>query len=252
VFFFPHHGGKKWRWGQQMMDKVGYGEKKKNNRWLGPADNIDAFGMYTHRRDGTLVVNTGYYCFDRIEIGEFSDFELQAQQLCYYAADFLIRNVPGFENARVEHIGVDLGMRGGRFITGRSRLKTADLHGSKTNVHHDDVIATTGVESDMPGERPGALGATCDVPFGSCVPPGVGRLLVGSGKSVDTEGGNKRLYRGMSGCMVYGQATGTAAALAAKKGVAVGDLPVRDLQRELLRQGVRLGDAARLKELGLA
>ena len=51
--------------------------------------------------------------------------------------------------------------------------------------------------------------------------------------------------------MVYGQATGAAAAIAAKANVNVEDLPIRDLQAELLRQDVRLGDSDRLKELDL-
>ena len=96
------------------------------------------------------------------------------------------------------------------------------------------------------------MGTACDVPFGSCVPVNVGRLLVGSGKSVDAEGGSSRIYRGMSGCMVYGQASGACAALASAKGVAAADLAVRELQQELLRQGVRLGTEDRLRELGLA
>ena len=256
VFFFGHHAGKKWRWLQQQVAAGRYGElhpgKGEPRAWWGPAENIDAFGMYTNRRDGTLVINTGYYCFDRIEVGELSRFELHAQRLCYFAADFMRRNIPGFENSRVENIGSALGLRGGRHILGRSVLKAAEFREGGPASRKDDVIATA------PANRAGedGFGActtnTADIPFGSCVPRGTSRLLVGSGKSVHAEGGNWRIYRGMSGCMVYGQACGAAAALAAKQGAPSETLPVRDLQRELLRQGVRLGDPARLAELGLA
>jgi hypothetical protein len=51
--------------------------------------------------------------------------------------------------------------------------------------------------------------------------------------------------------MIYGQGSGVAAAVGAKKKLAAGDVPIRALQKELLRQGVRLGDAKRLAELGL-
>ena len=249
---FPHHGGRNWRWLQDEMAEAGYGEVREGGRrWWGDVENIEAFGMYTHRRDGTIVINTGYLCFDRIEVGEFSRFEMLAQRFCYYAADFMIAHIPGFENARVEHIGVDLGMRGGRYIVGRSRLKMGELKGSTRNVYRDDVIATAPCQPTDGTQEPGALGTTCDIPFGSCVPAGLSRILVGSGKSVDAEGGNSRIYRGMSGCMVYGQATGAAAALAAGRGIGAENLPMCDLQAELLRQGVRLGDEQRLKELGL-
>jgi glycine/D-amino acid oxidase-like deaminating enzyme len=257
VFFFPHHGGKRWRWLQETLAKGGFGEWREDSHgrrlWWKDIENIEALGMYTHRRDGTLHINTGYWCFDKIEIGALAKHELQAQQFAMAAADYMIRTIPGFEKARVEHVGVDLGLRGGRYVKGRTRLTTADFTGSRVSTFKDDVIATAPIMSGQfftaAGVEPGS---TCDIPFGSCVPNGVARLLVGSGKSVDAEGGNSRLYRGMSGCMVYGQATGTAAALAARRGIPAGDLPIRELQRELVKQGVRLGAPERLKALGLA
>jgi len=252
VLFFPHHGGKKWRWLQELIGRVGYGEVRADGRlWWDDVENIEAFGMYMHGRNGAVVINTGYLCFDHVDVGTLSRYETLAQRFCGYAADFMVRHIPGFEHARIEHIGVDLGLRGGRHIIGRSRLRKADLVGSRCNVYCDDVIATTPGQPVDEGEMVGAGGMTCDVPFGSCVPNGVSRLLVGSGKSVDAEGGNSRIYRGMSGCMVYGQAAGAAAALASGRGVAAGELPVRQLQGELYRQGVRLGDERRLRDLGL-
>ncbi len=251
VLFFPHHGGKRWRWLQRVMADAAYGELHDGRRWWGPADNIEAFGMYAFGRQGTVAINTGYFCFDRIEVGELSRFELLAQRFAYVAADFMTRHIPGFERARVEQIGTDLGLRGGRFIEGRSRLRRADFTGPASDRHCDDVIATGPISSGQPGERAGSLNSTCDIPFGSCVPVGLAGLLVGSGKSVDTEGGNWRINRGMSGCLVYGQACGAAAALASRAGTTADALPIRDLQRELLRQGVRLGAPARLAALGL-
>jgi hypothetical protein len=257
LFFFPHHGGKKWRWLQETLrSKPCFGERRTDKwgdrLWWKDTENVEALGMYTHRRDGSLYINTGYWCFDTIDVRTLSRYELQAQQFAYVIADYLTRTVPGFEKARVEQVGVDLGLRGGRYIRGRATLTAADFVGSKVSTHKDDVIATAPITDRAQEDVRGAFGSTCDIPFGSCVPQKVRHLLVGSGKSVDAEGGNNRLYRGMSGCMNYGQAAGAAAALASRKGLAAGDLPIRDLQRELLRQGVRLGDAGRLAELGLA
>lgn len=256
VFFFPHHGGVKWRWLQETLAKADFGEWREDKHgrrlWWKDTENVEALGMYTHQRDGTLYINTGYWCFDKIEIGELSRYELQAQQFAMAVADFMIRTIPGFEKARVDHIGVDLGLRGGRFVRGRSRLLAADFTAPGGSTFKDDVIATAPILDRSFFNDGVAPGSTCDIPFGSCVPNGLARLLVGSGKSVDVEGGNNRIYRGMSGCMVYGQATGTCAALAARKGIPAGDLPIWELQAELLRQGVRLGTPARLKELKLA
>ncbi|NUN93676.1 MAG: FAD-dependent oxidoreductase [Verrucomicrobiae bacterium] len=255
VFFFGHHSGPKWRWLREQIAGGAYGELRRdqygNRPWWGLAENIDAFGMYTSRQDGTLVINTGYYCFDRIDVGELSRFETHAQRLCYYAADFMKRQIPGFEKSRLEHLGAALGLRGGRHIVGRSKLTIPAYREGGTKWKCDDVIATPPVNiHDRSGFGP-ATNRTAEIPFGVCVPVNASRLLVGSGKSVNTDGGNYRLFRGMSGCMVFGQATGAAAALAAQRGLPSEELPVRDLQRELLRQGVRLGDPSRLRELGL-
>ncbi len=81
------------------------------------------------------------------------------------------------------------------------------------------------------------------------MPVGCDNLLVASGKSVST---TEPILRGMARCMVCGQATGAASALAARAGVPSAEVPIRELQRELLRQGVFLGGPERLRQLGLA
>ena len=56
----------------------------------------------------------------------------------------------------------------------------------------------------------------------------------------------------MTGCMICGQAAGVASALAAGSGTPSAEVPIRQVQAELLKQGANLGDEARLKSLGLA
>ena len=244
VFFFPHYGGTKWRY---MQDCIAQGHFTPE---IPPAVKLDVLGMYSIGRNGTVAVNSNYYIFETLDIRDLSRYELHAQRMCYYVADFLKEHVPGFEDSYVEHVGVDLGLRGARWIQGRSMLKTEHMYGPPGPVYFDDVIATTPAET-KDGGKAGFLGHTCDLPFGAAVPRGTTHLLVGSAKSISTEGGGKRLIRGMSGCMIYGQATGAAAALAAGTSLAAEDVPIRELQQALLNQGVRLGDEERLSRLGL-
>jgi len=255
VLLFPHYGGKKWRFLREAVER---GEFNPN---VPPAFNLDVLGMYALRANRHVVINSTYYIFEAengfpgLDIRELSRYETHAQKMCYYVGDFLRRKVPGFENARVEQIGVDLGLRGARRLVGRFTLEERHVRGEGGAVRFDDVIGTWPIRPPQP--EAGEVGApvfadeTFDVPFGILVPRGASHILAGTGKGVSTEGGHKRLVRGMSGCMIVGQAAGAAAALGAKKGVSAGDLPIRDVQRELLRQGVRLGPPERLKELGL-
>ena len=91
--------------------------------------------------------------------------------------------------------------------------------------------------------------ATVDIPFGVMLPEGVENLLVASGKSVSAI--HQTMLRYQSAGMSLGQAAGAAAALAAREGILVRDIPIRKLQRELLGQNVYLGTPERLEELGI-
>jgi hypothetical protein len=120
-------------------------------------------------------------------------------------------------------------------------------------VLHDDaigrILATPPpTHTDLNNPREFRPNHTSDIPFGVLVPDGLDNVLCGSGKSVCQQG---FILRNMPKCMTLGQAGGVAAALASRQDVSAGDVDIRAVQRELLRQGVDLGDAARLAQLGL-
>ena len=81
------------------------------------------------------------------------------------------------------------------------------------------------------------------------IPNEVEGILTGSAKSIDTQPAG--LIRGMSRCMTVGQAAGTVAALSARTGVEIRNVPNVALQKELLKHGAYLGEPERLKELGV-
>ena len=243
VLFFPHCGGRHWSFLRRLVEA---GELR---RKIGPACQLDAMGMYAIRGPGFVVINSNFYKVKDLDIRELSRFELHAQKMCYYVADFLKRNVAGFEKSAVAHIGVDLGVRVSRRIVGRATLRGADVKGASPPAPADDVIGVTPVY-DLKREGGEFIrDFTFDVPFGVTVPQGCDGLLVGSAKSVSTD--PAAAIRSMTGCMICGQAAGVASAVAAAQGVAPADAPIRDVQAELLKQGVDLGRKERLAQLGL-
>ena len=244
VLFFPHGGGYKWPFFQEAIERAGFQKAD------GPAHGLDALGMYGFRGDGWVVVNSNFYTIKDLDVRSLSAFELHAQKMCYKVGEFLIGNVPGFSSSHVAQVGVDLGIRGSRSIVGRTTLQKESLVDPPGPFHADDVIGVTvAIDTDRTqGEFFHAF--TCDVPFGIMVPRGVKGLLVGSAKSVDTQ--YRGLIRGMTGCMICGQAAGVACALGARDGIDPGEVPIRSVQRELLRQGANLGTEERIRELGLA
>jgi len=244
ILFFPHGAGRNWRF---MQDIIAKGEFSPTS---GPAYSLEALGMYALAGTGFVVINSNFYKITELDVRLLSEYELHAQKMCYHVADLLKRKVPGFEKSCVAHIGVDLGIRSSRYIKGRGALRIEDTRDADAPTHFDDVIATTPVQDTKRACGEFMKPYTCDVPFGVTVPQGCDNLLVGSAKSVSTQ--PPAIIRGMSGCMICGQAAGAASALAARAGVRSADAPIRDVQKELLRQGVRLGDEERLKALGLA
>ena len=81
------------------------------------------------------------------------------------------------------------------------------------------------------------------------VPKNTENLLVASGKSVSCQ--PQGILRSMPSCMQLGQGAGVASALAARSGVPVSRVDIRELQRTLLEQDVFLGSDERLKSLKL-
>ena len=91
--------------------------------------------------------------------------------------------------------------------------------------------------------------AWADFPYRVMLPKGVdGLMAVGRCAS----GIPDTLVRHRMMVKVMGQACGTAAALAARKGVSPKQIDVKELQKLLLDAGFYLGDKQRLAELGLA
>jgi flavin-dependent dehydrogenase len=246
VFFFPHVSGARGDWPalNRILKKTGF------DAAVGEPDYRETrMGMYAIK-GGSVAINSNVYLINDLDVRNLSRLELHAQRMCYRAAELMRKHVPGFEASRVAHIGADLGVRGSRSIVGQETLSGRDVRNAPGPTRRDSVIGCSPVRNDDKATGRFTEDYTFDVPYGILLPKGCENLLVASGKSVGTQPAG--VIRGMSGCMACGQAAGAAAALAARTGVSPSRLPVPDLQRELLAQGVYLGDAARLKELGLA
>ena len=239
--FFPHRGGEIWKW---LQKKGGLKES------IDPAFRLNALGMYALKGFGTVTVNSNFYSMDDLAIRSLSQKELHSQKMCFYVGEFLIKNVPGFENSHIASMGVDLGIRTSRRIVGRTTLDNEI--GSSSPKHpymSDETIGCIPVVDESWSSGTIWSNDICEIPFGILVPRGPDNLLVASGKSASTEPAG--VTRGMVACMTCGQAAGVASAIAAQNGISASEVTVRELQKELLKQGAYLGEQSRLEELGL-
>ncbi len=247
VWFFPHWGGKKW---DLMQDAIKRGEFVADQ---GIVKHLDIVGMYARRGNGSVVINSNQVKIDtsKFDAADLSLRELKLQQSCFYVADFLKSHIPGFQESFVSQIGHAMGIRGSRWIQGETTLTDDEVNASDGSpALRPDAIGCMPCRDDQGTSGWWFRGYTFDIPFGCMIPKRVENLLVASGKSVSTSPeGN---IRGMSYCMVCGQGAGVAAALASKEGQVVRNIDIKQLQRNLIEQGVNLGDKATLAVRGLA
>ena len=279
VLYFPHSGGEDW---DLFQDAVKEGRFRKEIGDIFSMDSCCIIGMKGSR---TAVINSQMWRVRSLDPFVLSDAETKAHEAAYYVADFMVRNIPGFEHAYVAQISDELAVRVSRGIEGHVtfdkdektiegkidsddptangtdieynilRNLTEDPRYAKSadqteeNIYADDVIACRPKQMNfkLTGEFVG--NATVDIPFGVMVPEGVENLLVASGKSVSAV--PQTMLRYQSAGLSLGQAAGAAAALAARQDIPVRKISIRELQKELLGQNVYLGPPERLKELGL-
>ncbi|MBQ7064676.1 MAG: FAD-dependent oxidoreductase [Firmicutes bacterium] len=268
-FYFPHRGGRKFPLVQEAIIR---GEYTKSQ---GKVFGLDMMCLIGLKGLNDLSVNSMLWRLPSLAPADYSEAELETQKICYYIAEFLQTHIPGFEHAHISQISQDLGIRVSRAIEGVETLWIEQVT-SEEPVYSDRVI---GVRSAKPWVDDGAKDHpfdhddagqvqevsvngettkdgnrflyvhTVDIPFGVLVPQGVENILAGSGKTISCQ--PQTTMRCGTNSMKPAQGAGVAAAVAAKTDTRVRDVDIHAVQAELHRQGVFLGEAERLRELGL-
>jgi hypothetical protein len=158
-------------------------------------------------------------------------------------AAFLRRYVPGFEDSSVVQSGVQIGVRETRRVLGEYQLDVNDVLGARK---FDDAIARGAYPVDIHNPKgSGTLlrrlppGEAYDIPLRCLLPRNTRRLIV-AGRCISGTHEAHSSYRVMPIVMATGQAAGICAAIASKEGKAPREVDVRQVQRELLRQGASL------------
>jgi hypothetical protein len=179
------------------------------------------------------------------DVWDLTYAEWESRRQMRQIVSFLRRYVPGFEEAYLIQSGVHTGVRETRRITGEYQLTADDLLRARK---FDDVIARGSYPVDIhnPAGKGTRLeripsGEAYDIPLRSLIPRGIERLIV-AGRCISGTHEAHSSYRVMPIAMATGQAAGVCAALSARSGKAIREMPVRSVQDELIRQGANLRD----------
>jgi glycine/D-amino acid oxidase-like deaminating enzyme len=173
---------------------------------------------------GQLSIWGGMLYMDRsLDPAERTRAEIVTRDHAFRLANYLKKTVPGFENARLEQMATEVGIRATRNLEGEFVPSKEEISRGEFN----DTIA-----------RP-YLRKKLAVPYRSLMPQRIENLLV-AGRCVSAADDVMGRLRLIPVCSATGEAAGVAAAMAAAQGVSIRAVDVKQLQSVLIEQGVEL------------
>jgi hypothetical protein len=199
----------------------------------------------TQRPDEVIVNMSRVMQVDVLDPWALSSAETLAREQIFAILDFLRRDVPGFSGANLISSGARVGIRESRRIVGDYMLTARDVLSA---ARFPDAIARSAYPIDIHALAPDQAGdydrglpagQAYDIPYRCLLPQKVDGLLV-AGRCISTTVEAHASTRVSPTCMAFGQAAGTAAALAARKGLPPRQVDIDELRQVLVRQGALL------------
>lgn len=204
-------------------------------------------GLYRTLQPGVWRINTTrLHKLNGTDVHDLTVGEIEGRRQVMALMKFFREWLPGFENCVLLDTATQIGVRETRRIVGAYTLTHEDL---ATGREFDDVIALCGYPVDIHSPTGAGGGANGEyptanvyqIPYRSLVPTKVEQLLV-AGRCVSATHEALAAIRVMPPAFAMGQAAGTAAAIAATRGIRPRAVPIHDLHVALLRQHAYLGE----------
>jgi 2-polyprenyl-6-methoxyphenol hydroxylase-like FAD-dependent oxidoreductase len=170
---------------------------------------------------------------DAMDVEELTMMDVRARKRALTTYEFFKRHVPGFGESFIMLTAPQIGIQGGRRIIGEYILTEKDMESDEV---FPDTIAI--LANNDNGEISARHPALC-IPYRCLVPLKVDGLLVAC-RAFSSSDSINHYFNIIPHCLCYGQAAGTAAAIAAKEGIEPRKVDYGALKAGLLSQGVNL------------
>lgn len=200
------------------------------------------FLPFPGNRENVVWVNNWIPGLKAIDVEDLTKLEVSGRKMIRKGFEFMKKYYPGFENSYIMDTASQAGVRGSRRLIGEYILTGDDVRSSRK---FDDAIAIVpkvivGWGNNMVESGVNRRGDTCAyIPYRSLVPRKIDGLLVGCRCFSSDILANDAINL-IPHCAAIGEAAGTAAALAVKKGVPVRKLDIKLLQKTLAQNGSNL------------
>ncbi|OFW56060.1 MAG: hypothetical protein A2133_12440 [Actinobacteria bacterium RBG_16_64_13] len=170
---------------------------------------------------------------DAMDVEELTRWNVLGRRGAQITYEFLREHVPGCEKCFIMQTAPQLGTQGGRRVIGEYILTPSDMES-------DEVFADTIVilANNDNGEISARHPCIC-VPYRCLVPLKIDGLLVAC-RAFSSKASVNQWFNIIPHCIAYGQAAGTAAALAVRAGIQPRRVDYKELQANLRKQGVKL------------
>ncbi|MCL1835811.1 MAG: FAD-dependent oxidoreductase [Oscillospiraceae bacterium] len=184
-------------------------------------------------QDGVVWIHRLLGSLHQTDIEEMTQIDVATRKQSVRNWELLKKHMPGFEKSFIMLSSPQLGTSGGRRIIGEYYMTEKDMN---TDVPFEDTIAifADNDRGDFSLKYPRTY-----IPYRSLVPRGVEGLLVAC-RAFSSDFEFQEFFNLIPHCMCFGQAAGSAAAIAVKDGVAVRDVDYSKLRVELLKYGAIL------------
>ncbi len=176
---------------------------------------------------------SGAAASDAMDVEELTRWNLLARRAATITYEFLRKNVPGCEKCFIMQTAPQLGTQGGRRVIGEYILSPNDMESDEV---FDDTIVV--LANNDNGEISARHPSIC-IPYRCLVPRKIDGLLVAC-RAFSSKASVNQWFNIIPHCVAYGQAAGTAAALAVRDGIQPRRVDYRELQAHLRQQGVKL------------
>jgi hypothetical protein len=200
-------------------------------------------GGYSHYFQGLLKNQEGVLWFhtfevkpkasDAMDVEELTRVDVKNRRKALVTYEFLRRFMPGCEKCFIMQTAPQLGTQGGRRVIGEYILTPKDMESDE--VFEDTIVVLANNDNnEISAKHP----SIC-IPYRCLVPVKIDGLLVACRAFSSTAAVNK-WFNIIPPCIAYGQAAGTAAALAVRAGIQPRHVDYKELQTNLRNQGVNL------------
>eukprot|EP00518_Triparma_eleuthera_P000255 CAMPEP_0182460196 /NCGR_PEP_ID=MMETSP1319-20130603/5128_1 /TAXON_ID=172717 /ORGANISM="Bolidomonas pacifica, Strain RCC208" /LENGTH=520 /DNA_ID=CAMNT_0024659255 /DNA_START=31 /DNA_END=1590 /DNA_ORIENTATION=+ len=219
---------------QQEFDEL---NKKTKAEEKEPLSYGGSWSAITEKGEATNLNLVHMKGFDPLNAKDLTEAEIMGRKGVMEAVKALKENVPGFEASRLRNIAMTLGIRDSRKIIGKYNLTGRDV---ASQAKFPDTIGVFPEFIDgyniliLP-----TSGRFFEVPLG-CLKPKSGENLLVAGRCCAGDMVSHAAMRNMMACTVTGQGAGVAAAVSFRNKQPTSEVDVKDVQDELVRQGVNI------------